>query len=96
MKTWKLYEQKIHTKVINETLNLNRYEQEHVTKIIEIALLCTQSPASNRPTVSEVDLMLQEGHSLGKRQLTRPTFVNNQDRRIYIGSSRPKDVKTTQ
>ncbi|KAJ0840428.1 putative protein kinase RLK-Pelle-DLSV family [Helianthus annuus] len=94
--TWKLYEKKIHIMVIDETLNLNRHEQEHVTKIIEIALLCTQSPASNRPTMSEVVLMLQEGQSLGKRQLTRPTFVNNQDRRIHIGSSRPKDLQATQ
>ncbi|KAI3794373.1 hypothetical protein L1987_37004 [Smallanthus sonchifolius] len=94
--TWKLYEKKMHVKVIDDTLNLNRYEQEHVMKIIEIALLCTQSPASIRPTMSEVVLMLQEGQSLGKRQLTRPTFVSNQDRRIYIGSSRPKDIQATQ
>ncbi|KAI3794367.1 hypothetical protein L1987_36997 [Smallanthus sonchifolius] len=91
--TWKLYEKKTHIKVIDETLNLNRYEEEHVAKIIEIALLCTQSPASIRPTMPEVVLMLQEGQSLGKRQLTRPTFVNNKDRRIYIGSSRPKDIQ---
>ncbi|KAI3798749.1 hypothetical protein L1987_34028 [Smallanthus sonchifolius] len=84
--TWKLYEKKMHVKVIDDTLSLNRYEQEHVMKIIEIALLCTQSPASIRPTMSEVVLMLQEGQSLGKRQLTRPTFVNNQDRRVYIGT----------
>ncbi|KAJ0428452.1 putative protein kinase RLK-Pelle-DLSV family [Helianthus annuus] len=83
--TWKLYEKKTHVKVIDDTLNLNQYEQEHVMKIIEIALLCTQSPASSRPTMSEVVLMLQEGQSLGKRKLTRPTFVNNQDRRIHIG-----------
>ncbi|XP_076907365.1 cold-responsive protein kinase 1-like [Bidens hawaiensis] len=96
--TWKLYERNIHIKVVDETLNLNRYEQEHVMKIIEIALLCTQSPASNRPTMSEVVLMLQEGRSLGKRQLTRPSFVNNQDRRIHINisSSRPKDIQATQ
>ncbi|KAI7731740.1 hypothetical protein M8C21_021631, partial [Ambrosia artemisiifolia] len=71
--TWKLYEKKMHVKVIDDTLNLNRYEQEHVMKIIEIALLCTQ-PVLIRPTMSEVVLMLQEGQSLGKRQLTRPTF----------------------
>ncbi|KAK1410562.1 hypothetical protein QVD17_37099 [Tagetes erecta] len=93
--TWKLYENKSHIKVIDETLSLNQYEQENVMKVIEIALLCTQSPASVRPTMSEVVLMLQEGQSLGKRKLTRPTFVNNQDRRIYIGSSRPKVIQAT-
>ncbi|XP_071707548.1 cysteine-rich receptor-like protein kinase 2 [Rutidosis leptorrhynchoides] len=84
---WKLYEKKIHSNFIDKMLDLKQ-EQEQVMKIIEIALLCTQSPVSHRPTMSEVVLMLQEGQSLGKRQLTRPTFVNNQDRRIHIGSSR--------
>ncbi|GJR60713.1 cysteine-rich receptor-like protein kinase 2 [Tanacetum coccineum] len=82
---WKLFEKRIHIEFIDESLNLNQHEREHVMKIIEIALLCTQSPVSNRPTMSEVVLMLQEGQSVGQRQLTRPTFVNNQDRRIHIG-----------
>ncbi|KAI3747600.1 hypothetical protein L6452_10113 [Arctium lappa] len=94
---WRLYEDKMHMKFIDETLDLNQYEQEHAMKIIEIGLLCTQSPVSNRPTMSEVVLMLQDGQSLGKRQLTRPTFVNNQDRRITIVSSNsigaPNDFK---
>ncbi|KAI3794369.1 hypothetical protein L1987_36999 [Smallanthus sonchifolius] len=83
---WKLYEKKVHIKFIDETLDLNQYEQEHAVKIIEIALLCTQSPVSKRPTMSDVVLMLQDGQSLGERNLTRPTFVHNQDRRIHIGS----------
>ncbi|KAI7741648.1 hypothetical protein M8C21_003656, partial [Ambrosia artemisiifolia] len=81
---WKLYEKKIHKTLIDETLDLNQYQQEHAMKITEIALLCTQSPASNRPTMSEVVLMLQENQSLGKTQLTRPNFIHNQDRRIHI------------
>ncbi|KAJ9541301.1 hypothetical protein OSB04_027807 [Centaurea solstitialis] len=84
---WRLYEEKTHMKFIDETMDLNEYELEHAIKIIEIGLLCTQSPVSNRPTMSEVVLMLQDRQSLGKRQLTRPTFVNNHDRRIIIGSS---------
>ncbi|KAJ0549964.1 putative protein kinase RLK-Pelle-DLSV family [Helianthus annuus] len=83
-KAWKLYEKKIHRTLIDESLDLNQSQEEHVMKITEIALLCTQSPASNRPTMSEVVLMLQEDQSLGKRQLTRPTFIHNQDRRIHI------------
>lgn len=54
-------------------------------QIIEIALLCTQSPASKRPTMSEVVSMLTNRQSVGNRQLTRPTPIN-QDRRIQIGS----------
>lgn len=53
--------------------------------IIEIALLCTQSPASKRPTMSEVILMLTNGQLMGIRQLTRPTLIDH-DRRIHIGS----------
>ncbi|KAI3704396.1 hypothetical protein L1987_74615 [Smallanthus sonchifolius] len=88
---WKLYEKKLHIKLIDETLNLNEYQQESVMKITEIALLCTQSLASNRPTMSEVVLMLQDDRSLGERQLTRPTFMKNQDRRIHIASSKKND-----
>ncbi|XP_071706649.1 cysteine-rich receptor-like protein kinase 2 isoform X2 [Rutidosis leptorrhynchoides] len=85
--TWKLYEKKMHLNIIDEMLDLNQDEQEQVMKIIEIALLCTESPVSNRPTMSEVVLMLREGQLLGNRELTRPTnFVHNQDRRIHIGT----------
>ncbi|KAL4577876.1 hypothetical protein LXL04_013991 [Taraxacum kok-saghyz] len=84
---WKSYENKLHLNFIDGALmNLNQNQQEHMMKIIEIALLCTQSPASKRPTMSEVVLMLQDGQSLGTRELTRPTYVHNQERRIHIGS----------
>ncbi|KAJ9541154.1 hypothetical protein OSB04_027660 [Centaurea solstitialis] len=85
---WRLYEEKTHMKFIDETLDLYQYELEHAMKIIEIGLLCTQSPVSIRPTMSEVVLMLQDRELLANRQLTRPTtFANNHDRRITIGSS---------
>ncbi|XP_023767472.2 cysteine-rich receptor-like protein kinase 43 [Lactuca sativa] len=82
---WKLYENKEHMKLVDETMDARKYEEEHLMKIIEIALLCTQSPAINRPTMSEVLLMLQDGQSLGERQLTRPTYIDH-NRRIHIGS----------
>ncbi|KAI3522040.1 hypothetical protein L1887_11518 [Cichorium endivia] len=83
---WKSYEKKIHMKFIDETLDLKQYEQEQVMEIIEIALLCTQSPVSKRPTMFEVVLMLQDRQSSGKRQLIRPSFLYNHDTRIHIGS----------
>ncbi|KAL8240497.1 hypothetical protein R6Q59_013852, partial [Mikania micrantha] len=58
---WEMYENTKHINLIDETLKLNEYEQEHMVNIIVIALLCTQSPASKRPTMSEVVSMLQEG-----------------------------------
>lgn len=85
--SWKLFENKEHLRLVDKTLDLKQYEEEHVMKIIETALLCTQSPASTRPTMSDVVLMLQGGQSLGERQLTRPTYIDN-NRRIHIGSSK--------
>ncbi|KAJ9541262.1 hypothetical protein OSB04_027768 [Centaurea solstitialis] len=80
---WQLYEKEIHIELIDEEIDQNDYEIEHVTKIIEIALMCTQSPAALRPSMSEVVLMLSVGQSLGRKQLTRPTF-NHPDRRVHV------------
>ncbi|KAL8240489.1 hypothetical protein R6Q59_013844 [Mikania micrantha] len=85
---WEMYENTKHINLIDETLKLNEYEQEQVKNIIVIALLCTQSPASKRPTMSEVVSMLQEGRSLGKKLLTKPTFQRIKDRRIHISPHR--------
>ncbi|KAI7726442.1 hypothetical protein M8C21_021352, partial [Ambrosia artemisiifolia] len=93
---WEMYENTKHTNVIDETLNLNKCEHEHATKIIEIALLCTMSPASDRPVMSEVVSMLQEGKSSAKIQLTRPTFLRYEDRRIRINHAKPKDTDATE
>ncbi|KAI3723808.1 hypothetical protein L2E82_35566 [Cichorium intybus] len=83
---WKSYENKKHIQFIDETLDVNDYQEEHMMQIIEIALMCTQSPASKRPTMSEVVLMLTNGQSMGNRQLIRPTFIDH-DRRVHIGST---------
>ncbi|KAI3775715.1 hypothetical protein L1987_45465 [Smallanthus sonchifolius] len=63
---WKLYETKSLMKLVDVTMDVNQYKEEHVMKIIEIALLCTQSPVSKRPTMSEVVLMLSNVPSLGE------------------------------
>ncbi|KAI7729597.1 hypothetical protein M8C21_020772 [Ambrosia artemisiifolia] len=84
---WKLYETKSLMKLVDETMDMNQYrEKEHVVNIIEIALLCTQSPASKRPTMSEVVLMVQNESSFGERELTKPNFID-QDWMIKTGSS---------
>ncbi|KAK1430012.1 hypothetical protein QVD17_12448 [Tagetes erecta] len=83
---WKLYENKNLMKLIDETMDVNQEEEKHITKIIEIALLCTESPASKRPTMSEVVLMLPNDLSLEERQLTKPNFTDH-SRRIYIRHS---------
>ncbi|KAI3747598.1 hypothetical protein L6452_10109 [Arctium lappa] len=83
---WKLYENNEHMKLIDETMDANQYEVEHVMKIIEIALLCTQSPYSRRPTMAEVVSILPNGQAMGKREIIRPIFIDL-NRRIHIDAS---------
>ncbi|KAI3775696.1 hypothetical protein L1987_45445 [Smallanthus sonchifolius] len=80
---WKLYESKNLVKLVDETMDVKQDEEKHMMKIIEIGLLCTQSPVSERPTMSEVVFMLQNDPSLGERHLTRPNFTDP-SRRIHI------------
>ena len=58
----------MHLHLIDETLDLKECEEEHVKKIIEIGLTCTQSPVGLRPTMSEVVLLLSNGRSLVRRK----------------------------
>ncbi|KAD7478574.1 hypothetical protein E3N88_01710 [Mikania micrantha] len=83
---WQLYEKDMHIRLIDEAIDPNEYEEEDVKKIIEIALMCTQSPASLRPTMSEVYIMLSSEPELEQRQMSRPTYIGAY-RRIHIGGS---------
>ncbi|XP_071725923.1 cysteine-rich receptor-like protein kinase 2 [Rutidosis leptorrhynchoides] len=82
---WKLYEHKEHINLVDKTIDENEYEDVHVMQIIEIAMLCTQSPASKRPTMSQVVLMLHNVPSLGEIQISKPIFINH-NRKIDIRS----------
>ncbi|KAK1401898.1 Cysteine-rich RLK (Receptor-like kinase) protein [Heracleum sosnowskyi] len=85
---WKLHENDMHLNLVDETLDSDKYRPEDVKKVIEIALMCTQSPASLRPTMSEVVVMLISDRSLELVPLSRPTFVYLEDR-IRDGSAIP-------
>lgn len=76
---WKMYESDMHIKLVDEALDVNEYNEIDAKKIIEIALMCTQSPASSRPTMSEVVLLLSE-RSREMIRPTRPTFIDNEKR----------------
>lgn len=76
----------MHLKLVDQTLDPDDYKSEDAKKIIEIALMCTQSPASLRPTMSEVVVMLISDRSLGQKPLSKPTFVHS-DNRIRDDSS---------
>lgn len=47
-------------KLVDETLDPSKYKEEDIKKVIEIALMCTQSPVSVRPTMSEVVMLLSD------------------------------------
>lgn len=63
-------------KLVDETLDPNEYNEQEVKKIIEIALMCTQSPANLRPTMSEVVVMLLSDRSTDARTPCRPTVIS--------------------
>ncbi|KAK1386347.1 Cysteine-rich receptor-like protein kinase 3 [Heracleum sosnowskyi] len=71
---WKLYDNGKHFKLIDETLDPSEYHFDNAKKVIEIALKCTQSPVSLRPTMSEVVMLVNDG-SLEQRPPNKPKFV---------------------
>ncbi|GMP25639.1 hypothetical protein CsSME_00002403 [Camellia sinensis var. sinensis] len=73
---WKLYEDGMHLKLVDETLDTNEYRAEKVKKVIEIALMCTQSPVSTRPTMSEVVVLLVSDRSMEVTRPTQPTLFD--------------------
>nr|POE58153.1 putative lrr receptor-like serine/threonine-protein kinase [Quercus suber] len=80
-RAWKLYENNKHSELVDETLNPEEYIAEEVKKMVEIALMCTQSSASVRPSMSEVVVLLKGKGSMENRPPTKPGYVNT-DRKI--------------
>ncbi|KAJ8618488.1 hypothetical protein MRB53_014674 [Persea americana] len=78
---WRLYEEDLLMELLDESLNPNEYSADEVKKVIQIALMCLQSPAS-RPTMSEVVVLLLSRGGLGIR-LNRPTFIDATNNRTF-------------
>nr|XP_043634450.1 cold-responsive protein kinase 1-like [Erigeron canadensis] len=70
---WNLYECGQHLNLMDDRLDPSEYQAEDAKKIIEIALMCTQSPVSARPAMSEVVALLGD-RSLEEMLLVRSTF----------------------
>ncbi|KAK0596356.1 hypothetical protein LWI29_014901 [Acer saccharum] len=77
---WKLYENDMHKDLVDETLDPSEYKEEEIKKVIEIALMCTQSTAASRPTMSQVVVLLKSKGILDHRPVTAPTFVDTNNR----------------
>lgn len=65
----------MHSDLVDESMDPSEYNIEHVKKIIQLALMCTQSPTSIRPTMSEVVVLLTNDRSVEQRSLSKPTMV---------------------
>ncbi|MCL7030275.1 hypothetical protein MKW94_004776, partial [Papaver nudicaule] len=72
---WRCYEEETLMDLVDKDLDPNEYNPQDVKKVIEIALSCTQSSVSLRPSMSEVVVMLLSRDSLELRP-TRPTFID--------------------
>ncbi|XP_063946169.1 cold-responsive protein kinase 1 isoform X1 [Daucus carota subsp. sativus] len=68
---WKSYNNGTHEDLIDETIDSGEYNVENAKKMIEIALKCTQSPVSLRPTMSEVVVMLMNYASSEPKQINK-------------------------
>lgn len=74
---WKLYDDDMHLKLVDEILlGSNGYTDKAAKKIIEIALMCTQMPASSRPTMSEVVILLSD-RSMDLMRPAGHAFIDN-------------------
>lgn len=76
---WKLYENENLMSLVDESLDPEEYKPEEVKRIIQIALLCTQSAVASRPTMSEIVVLLLTKNS-PELQPTRPTFIDSTSR----------------
>nr|GEY80020.1 cysteine-rich receptor-like protein kinase 2 [Tanacetum cinerariifolium] len=81
---WNLYESGTHLNLVDEKLDPSEYAAEDAMKIIEIALMCTQSPVSIRPAMSEVVTLLSD-KSLEDRPPVRPT-IQEDELKIQVAS----------
>ncbi|CAL9100840.1 unnamed protein product [Musa acuminata var. zebrina] len=74
--SWKLYESGNSINLVDKRLDPLEYTPEEMKRIIKIALLCTQSTVSARPTMSEVVVLLLSEGDQDMLRPTRPTFVD--------------------
>ncbi|XP_019185428.1 PREDICTED: cysteine-rich receptor-like protein kinase 2 [Ipomoea nil] len=82
---WKLYENEEHLRLVDSTLDPNDYTTEEVKRILEIALVCTQSPPSLRPSMSELVIMLSSSdRSIFQNQPNRPTVISDLGNRVQV------------
>ncbi|XP_058185404.1 cysteine-rich receptor-like protein kinase 2 isoform X2 [Rhododendron vialii] len=92
---WKLYENDLHSKLVDEILVVSDgYTEEAAKKIIELALMCTQTPASSRPSMSEVVMLLSDRSMDLTMRPGRHAFMDK-DKKIRNDASTTPDSSTS-
>nr|GMC59727.1 cysteine-rich receptor-like protein kinase 2 [Ipomoea batatas] len=90
---WNLYENEEHLELVDKSLDPNEYKVDEVKRMLEIALVCTQSPSNLRPSMSEVMGMLSSiDGSIIQRPQNRPTIITNFDKRVPAVTATPTNA----
>src|SRR4051812_23740120 len=76
VQAWKQYENENVIKLVDESLDREEYTPEEIKRIVEVALLCTQSTVASRPMMSEVVVLLLS-RSSPEILPTKPTFIDS-------------------
>ncbi|KAI3699250.1 hypothetical protein L2E82_43426 [Cichorium intybus] len=95
---WNMYDNQTHLNLIDKALDPSEYKADDVQKIIEIALTCTRSPISDRPTMSEVLMLLNDraGNQKPPKRLhlNVPNINAHVDNPAYVSPSITNAVAT--
>lgn len=62
----------MHEKLADESMESSEYASKDVKKIVEIGLICMQSPPSLRPSMSEIVVMLLSSGPVQPQPCSRP------------------------
>ncbi|XP_019172335.1 PREDICTED: cysteine-rich receptor-like protein kinase 2 [Ipomoea nil] len=79
---WKSYENEDYLRLLDETLDPNECKAKEVKRMLEIALVCTQSPPNLRPNMSEVVFMFSSDRPIFQNPPNRPTFITDLENRV--------------
>ncbi|KAH7528141.1 hypothetical protein FEM48_Zijuj05G0040200 [Ziziphus jujuba var. spinosa] len=71
---WNLYEEKLERQLVDS--KLSEFDEEEVKRLIGVALLCTQTSPSLRPSMSRVVAMLQ-GDIEVSSEISRPGYLTD-------------------
>ena len=94
VKVWKLHDEGNPVAALDPVLRARPYPKDEVIRVVEIALLCTQSAASVRPSMSHVVSMLAGDSEVETTNIMKPSDMHMFSSRNYTTSS-SNDVENT-